>query len=83
MEGRRFLGTYKAKNISGRVLCFDIEISSGLLVEQYIEIGETLTGLNRHALNMLSPWVDMGLLIIDQEWEWVDSQKHNWIKEGF
>lgn len=72
---------YTARNVAGQDVILDVRDKHGNLQEFVIPNGETLEGLNEHAMKFLWRYVWMGLIKVDTEWD--AACKPNWMKEGF
>lgn len=69
---------YKARNVSGALVTFEVTTEQGLCFTAAVEDGQTLDGLDERGLSFIRQYVDLGLMIIEEE-----SDVANWQEEGF
>jgi hypothetical protein len=73
---------YKLSNISEQKVTVKIVTQDGTQIEDYLEIGEVVYGLNDNAVSQLKFYQLLGLIKIE-ETEHCEDPKVRWLVEGF
>lgn len=72
---------YRARNVAGQDITLVVQGRNNLYTEVVVPDGETLDGLNEHAMNFLWRYKWMGLITV--EIDYGDGFKPDWRTEGF